>query len=582
MINGMAIIVVAILLMGTGSISRGQAAGAAGEEPAKSSQLSQKTALLAKISYENVKHLRQTAQQEAPDWARTVFEEKVRVLKERAERSYKQTGRWYYMKHDNGDCGDTVWWDEVSSDRVYVQLQGLLGGIENLPNYSPENHRKAIEFYQSWQDEKTGLFHNPHFVDPWNPSSKRSTDGYNARQYRGVNQKYLPGLLAALGSAPLFEVAEDRKLAEEDVASTVRDLEKALMHGARGSRLGNQVTRQIWIIADHIDKGKTELIPDYEYLMALLLRRFHSGSGLLGKPRFADYTTSADNVKCNARIIGYIGLENFPYRKALADSLANAFRTKGVRDPGAIRNWAYLCTLVLQQTDHRNDDLYTAIENLVKGFAKGGNPGYAWMALSTSTAWLHWDIAPCEAFEDPSVALCYNGVNRPYRSVVGPFGRWVNLIPRELDERYGAPGFSWEQHGLRARNSIHEERKVVRVLPPSPEAWTKSTDKQGRLVRRRVFNLDNNTLDHPYLMARWDGQCEVYLNDVLVKKVSGNVPDYCGLYVPEAAARTLKKTDNVILAKALSPDPSTTFDVGLIDWAMPASTSVTNHRVNKK
>jgi hypothetical protein len=167
--NGMAIIVVAILVIGTGSISRGQAGGAAGEEPVKGSQLSQKTALLAKISYENVKHLRQTAQQKTPDWARAVFEEKVRVLKERAERSYKQTGRWYYVKHDNGDCGDTVWWDEVSSDRVYVQLQGLLGGIENLPNYSPENHRKAIEFYQSWQDEKTGLFHNPHFVDPGIP-----------------------------------------------------------------------------------------------------------------------------------------------------------------------------------------------------------------------------------------------------------------------------------------------------------------------------------------------------------------------------------------------------------------------------
>jgi hypothetical protein len=110
----------------------------------------QRTDLMATISYENVKHLRRPAQQKTPDWARKVFEEKVRVLKERAERNYKETGRWYYVKYENGDCGDGVWWDEVASDRVYVQLQGLLGGIEKLPNYSPDNHKKAIAFWQHW------------------------------------------------------------------------------------------------------------------------------------------------------------------------------------------------------------------------------------------------------------------------------------------------------------------------------------------------------------------------------------------------------------------------------------------------
>jgi len=538
-------------------------------------RLSTEAQLQAQISNENVKRLRHPEQQETPDWARKVFDEKVRVLKERAERNYRETGRWYYAKYENGDCGDGVWWDEVASDRVYVQLQGLLGGIDKLPNYSPENHKKAVAFWQGWQDEKTGLFHNPFFTDPKNPRTKRNTEGYNQGQHcrrpvhERVVQKYLPNILTALGSAPLYEVAEDRKLAEEDVASTVLGIEKALRRKGGGQRLGNQVTRQIWVIADHIDKGKTELIPDYERLMALLLRRFDAKTGLLGNPNYSDYTTSANNVKCNARIIGYMGLENYPYRKALADSLANAFSTKGVGDSGAIRNWVYMSTLALQQTDHRSDDLYTAIENLAKGFAKGGMPGYTWMALSTSTAWLHWDIASCEAFKDPSVALCYNGLNRPYRSVVGPFGRWVNLIPKAPEEIYGNPGFSWDKHSLRARNAFHTKRTVIDIVPASPDGWQRSTDKQGRLVFTRTFSFGDGKLEHPYLKARWDGSFELYLNDVLVKRVSGTCPEYCGLYVPDVAAGTLKKDGNVIVAKALTSDPSSTLHAGVIDWAMP-------------
>jgi len=542
------------------------------DKASKASKRSKEVDFLARISYENVKRLRHPTQQKTPNWARKVFQEKVRVLRERAERNYRETGRWYYVKYENGDCGSGVWWDEVASHRVYVQLQGLLGGIEKLPNYSPENHKKAIEFWQGWQNEQTGLFHNPFFVDPANPDVERKTEGYNAAQYRRrplherVTQKYLPGILTALGSAPPYEVAEDRKLAEGDVASTVRGIEKSLLRGARGQTIGNQVTRQIWVVADHIDEGKTEFIPDYERLMALLIRRFDSETGLLGRPSFGDYITSANNVKCNARIIGYVGLENYPYRNALADSLADAFSESSVGNSGAIRNWSYLSTLVLQQTDHRSDDLYTAIENLVKGFAKGGSPGYCWMALSTATAWLHWDLASLEAFKDPSVAACYNGVNRPYRSVVGPFGRWVNLIPRKPQETYGHPGFSWDKHSLRARNAVHEKRKVIDIVPSTSEGWAKSTDGEGRVILKQTFTLGDQKLRTPYLKAKWNGGHEIYLNDVLVKQISGNFPDHCGLYIPQSARETLQEGRNVISVRATSPNREPEIELGLIDW----------------
>lgn len=572
----MPIIVAAIFLMGIIILPGMQAAD---KKPAKSSKLSEESALLARISYENVKHLRHPAKQKTPDWVRKVFEEKVCALKERLERNYKETGLWYYVKSEESDSGGKVWWDESATHRVYVTLQGFLGGIENLPHYSPENHKKAIDFWQSWQNEETGLFYNPFFVDPANPTVRRKTEGYDPRIYhrRGkdiekVNQKYVPLVLGGLGTAPLYKVEEERRLTKENIGVSVEDTAKTLKKGARGQTIGNQVTRQIWLMADHIDSGRTELIPDYERLMSLLLRRFDSRTGLLGKPRFSDYVTSGNNVKCNARIIGYIGLENNPHRRKLADALAQAFSRKGVRQSGAVRNWSYLTTLVLQQTDHRSKDLYTAIENLVKRFANGGQAGYSWMALSTATAWLHWDIADCEAFPgEPSVALCYNGLNRPYRSVVGPFGRWVNLIPRELDETYGSSGFSWEKHSLRARNAAHEKRKVVEIVPASAEGWSKSTDEKGRAILKRAFSLDGKELQAPYLKAKWKGSFELYLNDVLIKRVSGSFPDYCGFYVPDAAAATLKKGDNVIVAKSLTSDSSFTFEVGVIDWITPLS-----------
>lgn len=555
----------AILLGGFTHALMGQAAKASPTHEAD---------LLANISYENVRQLRHQKPQKTPNWARKIIEEKIRVLKERAERSYWETGRWYYVKYDNGDCGDSVWWDEVSSDRVYVQLQGLVGGIENLPNYSPENHRKAIAFWQGWQDDKTGLFHNPFFVDPKNPAVARETAGYKAAQYRRrpeherVVQKYVPNLLKALGIKPLHSVFEKRRMVSEDISSTIKDLEKALVHGRRGQKVGNQITRELWVMADHIDQGKVELIDDHERLMSLLMRRFDAKTGLMGsKPKFADYTTSANNVKCFARIVGYLGLENYPRRDALADSLADAFRKNGVTHPGAIRNWSYLSTLAIQQTDHRREDLLHAIGNLVRGFESGGNPGYAWMALSTATAWLHWDIADCEAFPgEPSVAQCYNGLNRPYRSVVGPFGRWVNLVPRLPEETYGHEGFSWDKHSLHARNAQHAKRKVVDVLPANSVDWNRQTDENGVTTLERRFVLPDADFQNPHLKAKWKGEMEVLLNGIPVRKLSGDFPDYCGLRLSKKAAEALRKGENVLTVRLADSDAAPVFDLGLIDW----------------
>jgi hypothetical protein len=275
-------------------------------------------------------------------------------------------------------------------------------------------------------------------------------------------------------------------------------------------------------------------------------------------------------VKCFARITGYLGLENYPHRDALANSLADAFHKKGVSHSGAIRNWSYLSTLALQQTDHRSEDLFQAIENLVRGFEKSGNPGYAWMALSTATAWMHWDIADCEAFPgEPSVAQCYNGVNRPYRSVVGPFGRWVNFVPRLPEETYGHDGFSWDKHSLRARNAQHARRKVLDVLPASSADWTRSVDEQGVTTLARSFELKDVNLQDPHIKAKWRGELEILLNGISVRKLSGDFPDYCGLRLIEKAAQALRKGENILSVRLKHSDAAPLPDLGLVDWVHP-------------
>ena len=58
--------------------------------------------------------------------------------------------------------------------RVWTELQGFLGGLEKLPYYSKDNHKKAIEFWQSWQNKKNGRFYNPILEDPQNPGVWRN------------------------------------------------------------------------------------------------------------------------------------------------------------------------------------------------------------------------------------------------------------------------------------------------------------------------------------------------------------------------------------------------------------------------
>jgi len=132
----------------------------------------------------------------------------------------------------------------------------------------------------------------------------------------------------------------------------------------------------------------------------------------------------------------------------------------------------------------------------------------------------------------------------------------------------GNPGFSWDKYSLRARNTNHEKREVIDILPAIFDGWTKSTDKQGCVVLKRSFTLGDEKLQNPYLKAKRNGDLEIYLNDELVKKVSGNFSEYCGLFIPKAAGETLHKGLNFIAVKAVNPSANLMIDFGVIDWRL--------------
>ena len=328
--------------------------------------------------------------------------------------------------------------------------------------------------------------------------------------------------------------------------------------------IGNEIARKIWVLADHVENGNAQLRADFELVASMLLVRYDRNTGLLGKANFQDYSTSANGVKSYARLVGYIGIENIPFRKQLADALAKAFAKKGVSNPRATRNWSCLCSLSLQQTEHRSEELYTAIENLAKRFTGGADSGYGWMTLSTASAWLNWDLAPCEAFNDPSVNLCYNGLNRPYRYVVGPFGKWVNSIEKAPHEIYGHAEFSMEKYNLRERNRQHEKRQIVELVPASAEKWEVSSIA-GKSKLSRQFSL-SEIPKNPYLKLQWNHDVEVFINGISMGKKLAGIDGHVGIYLPKEVRQSLKKGDNSLVVVSLEKAKEISASAGLIDW----------------
>lgn len=102
------------------------------------------------LDYINV--LRMPEAQPPPPEVAAFNEKYIETCRKRAEAEYKEHGRWFYCE-DKKEFGGNIRWDECVTYRIYWQLYTRYGSLDKIPNYSEENHRKAIKFWQSWQQE---------------------------------------------------------------------------------------------------------------------------------------------------------------------------------------------------------------------------------------------------------------------------------------------------------------------------------------------------------------------------------------------------------------------------------------------
>jgi len=467
--------------------------------------------------------------------------------RKRAEAEYKRHGRWFYCE-DKKEFRGHIRWDEVVTYRVYWQLYARYGSLEKIPNYSDENHKKAIAFWKKWQKED-GSFYNFFTGQGSGP---------------GCNGKYIPSIMQILGCRPVYATS-GYGAAEVNVGECLDQISKRQM---------NHGTATLSVMMKEICDGKSEYIPvverGVELAVAHLSRHtgmFHGREGKGGD--WAGYGTTAETMKGMLRLIGYMGVENIPFRHVRADTL---IENQGRMREGAVsvkRNTSEMMVQCLLESPYRGEELLGALEGHSKVILEG-NPAenhktgdYAAYVLMIFGPYLNWEGYDGRAPRTPFPT----GAQYDYRVVVGPFGRCANVVKKRPEERLWHEGWAYEKHGLRARNTEHENREVIDVVPASAEGWAKTTDDEGRVILTRTFTLEKTDLENPHLKIKFSGgDIEILLNGVLVKKKLAGLADYGAVHIPDAARKTLRKGDNTLVVRSVGKTDRLDVGAGLIDW----------------
>ncbi|MEN8226714.1 MAG: hypothetical protein ABFS38_01060 [Bacteroidota bacterium] len=494
-----------------------------------------------------------------------------------AQRSFEETGIWFLAR------GAGRGKDEQETAAVWGDLL-YFGDLKTLPGYSEENRQQAIKFWQSWQNLETGRLYNPLYQDPQNPEVKRQTSGnrddYSAEK---INTKYIPSLLKILGAElPMpVNVASHADTGED----TFDDLWEWIPQWATSPSGMFPV-----LVAREVDEGNLEKIPKVEAGMGALVRAYNHETGmwrpepLEGFP-WAEYQPSS-GFKILSRICGYVGMENFP-EEVLNVAIDNLLVHKGelYAEVSTARNYGETMAHYLMLTDYRHDELLDAMELCLDGFKdpqlwrETASTGYCIFGSGMIGAFMNWEDLPFDQALNQWFRF-EHGCMMKWRFVVGPYGNWVNVIPKSPEAIYGHADYDVKQYGLKARNRAHWAKKIMQVIPQQKVPLNiVSHGKSGEGSFSFLLTEEQLTgLKEPYLKATWSGAYEVSLNGEPVKTVQYNLPDVpAGWYVPQPAANTLQVGENKVTVKLMGPGKeqkpgaplSETIPfirLGLIDW----------------
>ncbi len=513
-----------------------------------------------------------------PTWLkknRDAYRDRLAVA---AQASFEQTGIWFLAR------GAAREKDEQETYAVWGDLL-IFGDITTLPSYSEENLQQAISFWQSWQNHDTGRLYNPLYQDPQNPEVKRDTPG-NRTDYAAdaINIKYIPSILGMLGAKLPVPI---KIAARADVGvDTFDELWKWMPKWATSPSGAFPIEA-----AREVDSGNREKIPQVEAGMSALVRAYNKETGmwrpepLEGFP-WKNYEPSS-GFKIIARICGYVGMENFP-EDVLKTSIDNLIKHKEElhESVATSRNYGETLAHYLMLTDYRHDELLDVMERCLEGFRDPkvwedtGTGSYCVFGYGFIGAFMNWSDLPFDQAM-PQWMRFEHGCKMRSRFVVGPYGNWVNVIPKNPEEVFGHQDYEVKKYGLKARNQAHWAKEITEVIPSTQVILRLATDgKTGEGTF--VFLLTEDQLaklKSPYLMASWSGKFDVSLNGEPVKEVHYNLPEVsAGWYIPKSAAKTLRVGKNVVTLTLLGPgkeqkpgvplSKSAPFiRIGVLDWS---------------
>lgn len=493
-----------------------------------------------------IREMRVEKEQPQPDFIKKFNREYAAQCLERAEKDYRQYGQWFYCVGKNG------YPDAVVTYRVYAQLIHYYGRPEKIPGYTSGKRQKAVAFWQSWQ-KSNGAFLNPVFPG------------------KNCNGKYVPSVLGLLGSKPLYKTS--------GYGAAKIDTEYFL-HQCDSNHLNHAMARAA-VMFTRIHEGHKEYIPILERGIELALTHMCPGTGMFqGKncdpapgEAWSDYGTTVETMKGLARLIGYMGVENIPYRHIRADHLIKNQQYFRKGEVSVIRNTAEMDMHCLFESPYRQDELLQAMAgnaeamfstaNWKTPFEEAGGD-YVAYALTIFGPFLHWEgydnVIPRTPF--------YQGVAHSWRVVTGPFGHCANVIRKKPEALFWSDGWSYDRYGLRARNAMHEKKKIIDIVPASGEKWHRGRDDHGRIILTRTFTLNEPLPENPYVKIKWgEGDIEIFINNIFVRKKLGNMDNFGAIYIPPEAQKSMHPGKNTIMIRFVSVTKEALYvSAGLIDW----------------
>ena len=154
--------------------------------------------LMWNINYGVLQNFRRKERKPAPKYIMDYLDKCINIFVEVVKSEYEATGQWLYIRKE----ADMPEPQRTDGNATGFVLYGywVFRNIEDLPGYSEENKKSAIEFWQRRQNRQTGLFFDP---DRGDVEDKIFTTEVLNESTAVVQDSYTQ-ILSLLGAAPKY------------------------------------------------------------------------------------------------------------------------------------------------------------------------------------------------------------------------------------------------------------------------------------------------------------------------------------------------------------------------------------------